>query len=113
MNRDRVATFYFCRETDNVPVGKANTAMARSPANRVRIVSAVDADSFFIKRDPHYTDRIVGSRREQVEISAPLAVLKHLLVPTERRHLRDPPHFPFTNRRRVLGRTDRDWICRD
>src|SRR5882724_689191 len=98
MNRDSVASFYFGRKTNDIPIRKANTAVACGTANRIGVIGSMDADSFFIKRDPHYTDGIVGTGREQVEISAALAMLKHLLVPTERWHFCDPPHFPFTNR---------------
>src|SRR5256886_10735853 len=97
MNRDVVAFFYFCRQTDDVPISQANAAVACSTANRTRVVGAVDADAFFVERDPHHTHRITRSRRKQMKIAAPLPVLEHFLVVTERGHLGDAAHLPLTD----------------
>ena len=45
-----------------------------------------------------------------MKIAAALAVLKHLLVVTKIRHLRDSPHFPFADWRLGLSGTDRHRI---
>src|SRR5439155_21437724 len=84
MNRDVVAWFYFCRETDDVPIGQTNAAVARRAANRTGLVGAVDADAFFVERDPHHAHRITRSRRKQMKIAAPLSMLEHFLVVTEK-----------------------------
>src|ERR1051325_3460945 len=97
MNRDAVAWFYFCRETDDIPVGQTNAAVACSAPDRIRLVGAVDANAFFVERDPHHAYRIARPRREQMKIAAALAVLEHFFIVTESRHLRDAPYFPFAN----------------
>src|SRR6266571_3211934 len=97
MNRDVVAWFYFCRETDDVPIGQTNAAMTCSAANRTGVVGAMDADAFFVERDPHHADRITRPRRKQMKIAAPPPVLEHFLVVTERGHLGDPAHLPLTD----------------
>src|SRR6266511_1455404 len=98
MNRDVVAWFYFCCETDDVPIGQTNATVACSTADRTRLVSAVHADAFFVERDPHHANRITRSRRKQMKIAAPHPMLEHFLVVTERGHLCDAAHFPFANR---------------
>src|SRR2546430_17275971 len=97
MNRAAVAWFYFCRETDDIPIGQTNAAVARRAADRTRVVGAVDADAFLIERDPHHANRITRSRRKQMKIAAPLPVLEHFLVVTERGHLGDAAHLPLTD----------------
>src|SRR5438094_10535910 len=97
MNGDLVAWFYFCCETDDVPIGETNAAVACSVTNRIWTVGAVDADAFFVERDPHHAHRITRSWRKQMKIAAPLSMLEHFLVVTERGHLRDASHFPFAN----------------
>src|SRR5881275_2135579 len=113
MNRDSVATFYFCRKTNNVPVGKANTTVARGAADGIGIVCPVDTDSLLVKRNPYHSDRIIRTGWEKVEIAAAFAVLKHFLVPTKRRHLRNPAYFPLANGRCGVSGTDRDRISRN
>src|SRR6266853_6549356 len=113
MNRDVVAFFYFCRETDDVPISQANAAVACSTANRTRVVGAVDADAFFVERDPYHTHRITRSRRKQMKIAAPPSMLEHLLIVTENGHLRDASHFPFANGRSRMRGADRDRISSD
>src|SRR5438874_7892165 len=113
MNRDVIAWFYFCRETDDVPIGQTNAAVARRAANRTGLVGAVDADAFFVERDPHHAHRITRSRRKQMKIAAPLSMLEHFLVVTERGHLRDASHFPFANGRSRMCGADRDWVSSD
>src|SRR3989442_15629432 len=97
MNRDVVAWFYFCRETNDVPIGQTNAAVARSAANRTRVVGAVDTDAFFVERDPHHAHRITRSRRKQMKIAAPPPVLEHFLVVTKSGHLSDPAHLPLAD----------------
>jgi len=97
MNRDVIAWFYFCRETDDVPIGQTNAAVACSAADRTGLVGAVDADAFFVERDPHHAHRITRTWWEQVKIAAALAVLEHLLVVTKSGHLGDPAHLPLTD----------------
>src|SRR6266516_6263004 len=111
VNGDGVAAFYFCRETDDIPISEANAAMTRGVANRIGILGAVDANSFFIECDPHYADRIVRTGREKMEIAAALAVFEHFFVIPKSWHLGDTAHLPLANRRRGLRGTDGDWIC--
>src|SRR5438552_14534168 len=97
MNRDAVAWFYFCRETDDIPIGQTNAAVARRAADRTRVVSTVDADALFVERDPHHANRITRPRREQMKTAAPLPMLEHFLVVTERGHLGDAAHLPLAD----------------
>src|SRR5438067_1227488 len=113
MNRDVVAWFYFCRETDDVPVGKTNAPVACGAANRTRVVGAVDTDAFLVERDPHYANRITRSRRKQMEITAPFPMLEHFLVVTESGHLGDAAYFPLANGRSRLRRANRHRISSD
>src|SRR5947207_6796109 len=113
MNRHSVPTFYFCRKTTIVPVGKAITTVALGAADGIGIVCPVDTDSLLVKRDPYHSDRIIRTGWEKVEISAACAVLKHFLVPTKRWHLRNPAYFPLANGRRGVSGTDRDRISRN
>ena len=98
MNRDVVAWLYFCREPDDVPVGKTNTAMAGGVANRIGTVGAMNPDSFSVECDPHHPNWIARTGWKQMKIAAALAVLKHFLVVTKGRHLRDASYFPFADR---------------
>src|SRR5437667_9807672 len=98
MNRDVVAWLYFCREPDDVPVGKTNAAMAGGTTDRIGTVRAVNADSFFVECDPYHPNWVARTWRKQIEIAATLAVMEHLLVVTESRHVRDPAHFAFADR---------------
>src|SRR6266567_5004258 len=113
MNPDSVATFYFCRETHNIPIGKANTAVTRGTANRVGVIGSMDADPFFIERNPYHSDWIIWTAWKQVEIAAAFAVLKHFPVPTKRRHLRNPAYFPLADGRCGVSGTDRHRISRN
>src|SRR5438552_1139193 len=110
MNRDVVAWFYFCRQTDDVPVGQTNATVTCSATDRIRLVGAVDANAFFVERDPHHAHRIARSRRKQMKIAAPLSMLKHFLVVPESGHLRYAAHFPFTDGRSQMRGSDRDWV---
>src|SRR5207237_8070594 len=105
-SRDSVATFYFCREPDNIPIRKANTAVACGTADKVGVIGSMDADPFFIERNPYHSDRIIRTARNQMEITAAFAVLKHFLVPTKRRHLRNSAYFPLADRRCGVSGTD-------
>jgi hypothetical protein len=39
--------------------------MARSSANRIGLVGAMNANTFFVQRNPHYADWITWSRWEK------------------------------------------------
>src|SRR5207247_7343216 len=106
MNRNAVAAFYFRGETHDVPIGKPNTTVTSSVADRIGLIGPVNTDTFFVECNPHYADRISWARREQMKIAAALAVLKHLFVVTKSRHLGDSPDFPFANGRLSLSGTD-------
>ena len=99
MNRNAVAAFYFRGETDDVPIGKTNTTVAGSAADRIGVVGPVNTNTLFVKRNPHYAHGISRAGREQVKIAAALPVLKHASVVTKSGHLRDLPHFPFADGR--------------
>ena len=57
----------------------------------------MDADAFFVERDPDHADRTIWTRREHMEITAAHAVLQHLFVPAKPWQLSDLGHFPFAN----------------
>jgi hypothetical protein len=97
MNGDVVARFYFCGKPHHIPIGETNATVARSVANRTRIVRAVNADSFFIERNLHVTYRIPRTWWEQIKIPATLPVLEHLPIVTKSRELRNPTHLPLTD----------------
>ncbi len=80
LNRNRNAGFHFLGETDDVPVGEPNTAMARSATNCFGFVRAMEPDPFLVKRNPDHPDWTVRTGRQDMEISAALAVFKHLFV---------------------------------
>ena len=98
MNRDVIALFYFCGKPDHVPIRQANAAVAHSVSDRTRIVGAVNADAFFVKRDPHHAYRISRPGWEHVEIAAAFAVLEHFLVVTKPGQFGDASHLPVTDR---------------
>ncbi len=106
MNRNAVAAFYFRGETHDVPIGKTNTTVAGRAADRIGLMGSMDTDTLFVECNPDYTNRISWAWREQMEIAAALAVLKHLFVVTKSRHLGDSPDFPFANGRLSLSGTD-------
>lgn len=72
--------------------------MAHSVADRTGIVGTVNADAFFVQRNPHHAYRIPRPGWEHVEIDAALAVLEHLLVVTKSGQLGDASHLPLTDR---------------
>src|ERR1051326_6540838 len=73
----------------------------------------MDADAFFVQRNPHHAHRITRPGRKQMKIAAALPVLEHFLIVTESGHLRDTPYFPFANGRRQMRGANCDWICSD
>jgi hypothetical protein len=50
--------------------------VACSATDQTRLVGAVDANAFFVERDPHHAHRIARPRRKQMKIPAPPTVLK-------------------------------------
>src|SRR5204863_10087203 len=48
-----------------------------------------------------------------MRMAAPLYMLEHFLVVTERGHLRDASHFPLANGRSRMCGANRDWISGD
>src|ERR1043166_6857325 len=99
MNRNRDSGFDFLGETHRVPIGKANATMTHGVSDCLRLVRPMDADAFFVERDPDHADATIGTWRQHIEIAAALAVLKHLLVVTKAWQLRDAADFPLPNRR--------------
>src|SRR5437016_5998212 len=106
MNRNAVAVFYFRDDTHDVAIGKTNTTVAGRAADRIGLIGSMDTDTLFVECNPHYTNRISWAWREQMEIAAALAALKHFLVVAKNWHLGDSPDFPFANGRLSLSRTD-------
>jgi hypothetical protein len=53
MDGNAVAAFYFRGKSHDVPIRQANAAVTGSPANRIRLVGAVNANALFVERDPH------------------------------------------------------------
>src|SRR4029453_9342413 len=57
----RISDAYEFFHARGIPVGEANTAVAGSAANRLRIVRAVNADAGFVQPIPKNADQIVGA----------------------------------------------------
>src|SRR5437773_944054 len=113
VNRNRNAGFHFLRETHDVPVGEPDTTMTDGATDRLWLASSVQANAFFVKRNPDHTHWAVRTRRQHMEITAALAVFEHLFIVTKPWQLRDPAHFPFTYRRRSLRGTVRERVSCD
>src|SRR5215831_9850278 len=66
-----------------VPVGEANATVARSAANCLRIICAVNTDAGFVQAHPQNAHQIVWPRREIVIILSAHAVVQHAFIITE------------------------------
>ena len=58
----------------------------------------MDADPFFVERNPEHTNRASRTGRQHVEMAAPLPVLQHLFVVAKPGPLGYSLDFPVANR---------------
>ena len=72
----------------------------------------MDADSFFIERDPENAHRTPRAGRQHIKMTASLTMLQHFFVVAEPGPFRNSLNFPISNRRNSLGGSDGDWISR-
>ncbi len=91
-----------------VPVGEANTTVARGAANGLGIIRAVNADAGFVQAHPENADQIVRAGRKIVKIFRAHTVIKHAFVIPEPRPNGHTENFPCAHRRRQRRGAGRD-----
>ena len=57
----------------------------------------MDADPFFVERNPEHANRASRTGRQHVEMATPLPVLQHFFVVAKPRPLRHSPDFLISN----------------
>src|SRR4029450_4317797 len=55
---DAVSGFYFCGKPYDVPIGKTNTTVAGSAADRIGVIGPVNSNTLFVECNPHYANTI-------------------------------------------------------
>jgi len=73
----------------------------------------MDADPFFVERNPEHANRASRTGRQHVEMATPLPVLQHFFVVAKPRPLGHSPDFPISNGRGGLRRSYGDRLNRD
>src|ERR1700736_154017 len=99
-NDDRISDADELFDPDGVPIRQTNAAVTRSPADRFRIIGAVDADTRSVQAHPDYANEIVRAGRKVVVIFSPNAVIEHSFVVAKPGPSRRTNNLPGANRSR-------------
>ncbi len=97
VDRDWRSNFDPLDETNYIPVGKPDAAMTDGMSYGIRSGRAMDADPFFVERNPEHANRASRTGRQHVEMATPLPVLQHFFVVAKPRPLGHSPDFPISN----------------
>ena len=112
MNRNWRSEFNSLCQTNDVPVGKPDTAMACGMSYGIRSSCAMHADSFLVERNPENADRASRAGRQHVKMAAPFPVLQHFLVVAKPWPPLYPLDLPISNGRGSPTRPDGDRVPR-
>src|SRR5437667_6774486 len=79
----------------------------------IRRSRTMDADAFFVQRNPENANRASRTGRQHVEMATPLPVLQHFFVPAKPRPFGHSLDFPISNGGSRLCRSYCDRISCD
>src|SRR5256885_6305883 len=97
-NDDGIADTDQFFDSDSIPVGEPNAAVAGGATDRFRIVGAVHSDSRLVESHPNYADEIVRARWQIEIVFGANAVVQHSFVVAKPRPGRRADYFPGSDR---------------